>query len=275
MAHCTNVHRSLKMGKKRAFTLIELLVVIAIIALLLSILMPSLRRAKEAGKRAQCLFNVKSLTAGMLMYVPDFDNQFPNAWTELNGNGWILSIPDHYNTPEKASKEEQLDAIRGGLLFPYLNSTSVYRCPVARKNEFRTYSMTHALNGIPLTETYSGTTKILKKITEIRTTSNRIVFLDDYITDYDACWMIFNDQTRWWNTTPIRHGSGGNVFSFADGHSDFQIWRDQDTISLAEKYNDLGSPDAKNDPASLDPGNVDILWAQKATWGKLGYVPTP
>ena len=259
------------MQKKRGFTLIELLVVIAIIALLLAILMPSLRRAKEAGKRAQCLFNVKSLTTGMLLYVEDFDNRFPLAW--MVKGGWIREIPGYPTNPEDASKEEQHKALEDGLLFPYVKSTSVYRCPVARKNEFRTYSMTHALNGIPSTVNHAGTTKILKKITQIKTTSDRIVFLDDSIYDWDACWMIYNDQTKWWNTTPIRHGSGGNVFSFADGHSDFQIWRDKRTIDLAEECNEIGNAGDLNAP--VQNGNVDILWAQKATWGKLGYVPTP
>lgn len=53
-----------KKMRSKAFTLIELLVVIAIIALLLSIIMPALKRVKEAGKRTQCLANVKSLTIG-------------------------------------------------------------------------------------------------------------------------------------------------------------------------------------------------------------------
>ncbi|NQT01038.1 MAG: prepilin-type N-terminal cleavage/methylation domain-containing protein, partial [Planctomycetes bacterium] len=51
------------MGKRnRGFTLIELLVVIAIIAVLMAILMPSLNRAREQGKRSTCLSNLKQLT---------------------------------------------------------------------------------------------------------------------------------------------------------------------------------------------------------------------
>jgi prepilin-type N-terminal cleavage/methylation domain-containing protein len=57
--------------RRTAFTLIELLVVVAIIALLISILLPSLQGAREQGKRAACLSNMKAIALGCHMYAEE------------------------------------------------------------------------------------------------------------------------------------------------------------------------------------------------------------
>lgn len=77
------------MEKRKAFTLIELLVVIAIIALLLSILMPTLRAAKDQAKKTICTGHIKGLVLAVRMYVDDYDGKthdspnyglWDNAW---------------------------------------------------------------------------------------------------------------------------------------------------------------------------------------------------
>jgi prepilin-type N-terminal cleavage/methylation domain-containing protein len=88
--------------KKSGFTLIELLVVVAIIALLISILLPALSRAKEQGKVAVCLSNLRNIgTAAAMYYNGDSSKDFPwtlhkNYWAsgeEVNkGGGWTEFI---------------------------------------------------------------------------------------------------------------------------------------------------------------------------------------
>ena len=59
---------------RRGFTLIELLVVVAIIALLISILLPALTRAKEQAKIAMCLANLRTISQAGNAYLLDFDD---------------------------------------------------------------------------------------------------------------------------------------------------------------------------------------------------------
>ncbi len=82
---------------RRGFTLIELLVVIAIIAILASMLLPALSRAKESALRIQCVNDLRQLAMSATMYAADHLQRLPprtNAWR------WPTLLQDYYQNLE-------------------------------------------------------------------------------------------------------------------------------------------------------------------------------
>jgi len=79
-----------------AFTLIELLVVIAIIAILASLLLPALGKAKESGKRIASVNNMRQLGLSMQMYVDDNEGFQPTRTINGPEKSWPTSLRDYY-----------------------------------------------------------------------------------------------------------------------------------------------------------------------------------
>ena len=258
----------MKAGKK-AFTLIELLVVIALIALLLSVLTPVLKRAREAGKRAVCHQNTRTLAMAALNYCQENDAVFPSCNADSNGDtfkAWVKLV--NYNgtvtLPTAAPFELQWQSLRDGCLWPYVGAEKSYRCPVAAKTEMRTYSMFVSIN---LGSNWLGPS--VMKLSELRNAGSRGLFIDDYMDNWDADWTIYFSEPRWWNPVPMRHGKG-TVLSFADGHSEWWDWEDPRTLEIS-RLTWLEAETRRTTPLFEQRGNLDLLRSQRTTWGRVGY----
>ena len=105
----------------KGFTLIELLVVIAIIAILASLLVPALARAKYSGMRSTCINNIRQQYLSQLMYANDYAGRFPDR-------SWGVS-PDYHRTPVTAGRS-MVDLLRG----TYVQNTQIILCPIISKD---------------------------------------------------------------------------------------------------------------------------------------------
>src|SRR5438046_69540 len=72
-----------RQNRKAGFTLVELLVVIGIIALLISILLPSLNRARETANRVKCASNLRQLGQAILLYANENKGAYPRTFTSV------------------------------------------------------------------------------------------------------------------------------------------------------------------------------------------------
>lgn len=109
---------------RKAFTLIELLVVIAIIALLAALLFPVFAKAKEAGKKTQCISNLRQVGSSIALYMADYDGIFPNALDA--SDKFSAGIWDQF--PDFRSRIPQMPLLQDAVQ-PYVKSREIFHCP--------------------------------------------------------------------------------------------------------------------------------------------------
>ena len=137
---------------RRAFTLIELLVVIAIIALLVSILLPSLSKAKALARRALCMSNMRTVGVAAFMYAGENDDWFPDPYTTGAGGWYIQNGLKHFTgswgfrqAPGRVDDygEEEEFGLAGALVKYLPGDSEAWLCPDAG-DEMKSFGVTYA-----------------------------------------------------------------------------------------------------------------------------------
>jgi prepilin-type processing-associated H-X9-DG protein len=231
----------------------------------MSILIPTLNRAKEQGKRVVCLSNLKQLTLAWIMYADENDDklvcgdtgEYGSAGGHTNETPWVLKDWDRTMT-----LEQKREAILKGALYPYCKTIKLYKCPTVEKTILRTYAVVDAMNCKGWTGTGMDGAVMIKRRSQIKDPAYKYVFMDDGGTGLSALggWTCYVTRDRWWDPPPIRHGDGTN-FSFADGHSDYVKWMDPRTLDFGKRI----PPTAQSED---QPGNEDIRKSSIGCWGR-------
>lgn len=257
---------------KKGFTLIELLVVIAVIALLMGIIMPALNMARDQGRRASCMSNMRQVGVALMMYQNEYEKTPPKTHAV-------------YDYASPAARDNVLKLLR-----PFVSAEEpearapVYACPGLKPNPNPAYapsrvsSTGYLVNSVVMgrrVASIPGPGRIIA-IQEGWSLSNHLWVQPEpnnrsaaalqgrESTRYQE-WHMFasqGDHSSWFTKerreqTSNVHNKGGN-FIFSDGHADYKKYWDRESgdyglVDPLTKTSVPYEPTRASTTKSLDP----------------------
>ncbi len=240
--------------KTHGFTLIELLVVIAIIAILASILFPVFAQVREKARQTSCLSNQKQLGTAILMYTQDFDETLPLAYGTVNGLWQSLRyVPVPYNwLPGQSQAEyDANNCFWANATYAYTKNYQVLACPSAPEIRLKNANPASTIAPVDVSYSYNGdlhgytlagittpsTCPVLwegdgkAKVLGYQRANPNMVCFGNATCVYRSgnCDQTTNGCVDWVMSAsvggidgPTTVHSGGQNFTFSDGHSKWQ-----------------------------------------------------
>jgi len=270
-------------NRGHAFSLIELLVVIAIIAILASLILPAMARAKARAQGTFCLNNTKQLSMAWMIYADEHNGQLaynlgqsarvpvmvPAIGSLKMAENWVNNVENWELDSDNTNAAKMVETGIG----PFASkSAALYHCPSDNvlsdlqrnhgwERRVRSYSM-NAMVGDAGTFSVTGTNvnnpnyvQFFRMFTVPRP-SDIFVFLDEHPDSIDDGYFLNRETaTPTWYDLPGSYHDGGASFSFADGHSEHHRWHDRSTKQPARAYG-LSAPL----PMPITDGATDFGW---------------
>jgi prepilin-type N-terminal cleavage/methylation domain-containing protein/prepilin-type processing-associated H-X9-DG protein len=238
---------------RKGFTLVELLVVIGIIALLISILLPALNKARDAATTVVCSSRLRQLMQGVLLYANDNKGVMPHQYQYYEGNDssrpyheayWSVEVAPYIGIP---LLPPGTPARPGWYQIIEHPKDNVLECPNPGivSTDGSTFYMTYGYN----TAFYRGEGDPFKKISQIITPSEKILFRDvsfpdslyPYLYQFNVRALFGSHGARVKVNDPenkIQSARATFNAAFADGH--VENFRDADLGGT--KFMSLGGP---------------------------------